>query len=131
MPNSERRRTFRFSLRLSCRVFSPYDNFSEFAGITENVGRYGILVRLTNVTPEKRLPIIGASARILVDLPSDKGRPPRYLDCEGAVVRVGELVEGERVLGFRVRRMQFRDRESTARLLMVAAGGAAMLKFAL
>jgi c-di-GMP-binding flagellar brake protein YcgR len=131
MPNSERRRTFRFSFRLSCRVFSPYHNFSEFAGITENVSRYGILVRLTNATPDKRLPMIGSSARILVDLPSDKGRPPKYLDCEGAVVRVGELVEGERELGFRVRRMQFRDRESAARLLLLAAGGTAMLKFAM
>ena len=131
MLGRERRRTFRFSLKLNCLIFSPYHNFSDFTGITENVSRNGILVRLTNATPEKRLPMIGSSARILMDLPSDKGLPPRHLDCEAAVVRIGEPGEGGRELGFRVRRMQFRDRESAARLLMVAAGSAAVMKFAL
>jgi c-di-GMP-binding flagellar brake protein YcgR len=131
MPSSNRRRTFRFSLKLKCRVFSPFRTFTGFAGVTENISRTGILVRLTDATANKRLPVVGNSARIVIDLPDNMNFSQKYLDCEATIVRAGPP-EGDCLeLGLRVRRMQFRDCDSLARFFSTTGGDPAELESAL
>jgi hypothetical protein len=114
MRPSERRHTTRFQLRLSCRIVSPFHSFSTLGGITENVSRSGLLVNLAAEGPAEESPKMGNSAHVVLDLPETPSSAPKCLECEATIVRIEDTEEGARRLAFRVRRMQFRDRQEIA-----------------
>ena len=99
--------------------------------MTENISRTGILVRLTDATPNKRLPVVGNSARVVIHLPDSKNFSQKYLDCEATVVRAGSLDDDCLELGLRIRRMQFRDCDSLTRFFSTTGGDPAELKLVL
>ena len=109
MTNGERRRGKRFELHLSCRVIFPPATSDEYEGVTRDISRSGLTVRLG--TGDGNGPAIGTTARIRVALPRGPHFPQRSLHCTAKVVRVEHAAAGERMVAFQVRRMQFGERE--------------------
>lgn len=83
----ERRRGQRFPLRLPCRVTAAFRETSEWTGSTNDISRSGVRVLLVNVAYPGKLPRLGESVRVLIDLPHSANIAPRCLECMGTAVR--------------------------------------------
>jgi len=127
MGKLDQRHATRFDLQLRCRVFSPFRAFSDFSGVTANLSRTGVLVRMDAAEPDQRTPTVGDAARIVLELPGNAAVAPKCLDCEATVVRADALRKGSWEYGFRIRRIQFRDLGELTKAMLQVAGGVTVL----
>lgn len=109
MSSNERRRGYRFDMRLTCRVSFPRKASDKVSGTTQDVSRSGLLI----LFPENELPkvpAVGDMARIVLDLPKAPDSSPKCLDCMARVVRINDAELGHRLVAFEVRSMRFTGR---------------------
>lgn len=105
MTTGERRRGRRFQLSLSCQVsFLPAAD-EEIAGLTRDISRLGLCVRLKS--SNRAAPGVGMLARVRVALPRGSQFPPKCLVCSAQVVRVEQAESGEPLVALEMRRVRF------------------------
>ncbi len=105
----DRRRATRHEVERPCRVESESQPTEAMPGLTANMSRSGILIRLAEASRDGRLPKIGEQACVKIDLPPSRKYAPRALECQGRIVRVDEKGEEAPSVALQVDRMQFRD----------------------
>lgn len=113
MSRPELRRSTRYDVQLPCQASSPFKAFDRLSGVTANVSRNGLLLRLVGDPAPRTLPQLGHAARIVLRLPGEPSTEPRYVECLGRVVRVEEREDG-RSVAFEFRRFQFSEGEPAA-----------------
>lgn len=111
MTQTELRRDTRYQVQLNCRVSSPAQSFRDLSGVTVNMSRSGLLAIFGDVAESDPPPAIGTPVRIILELPSPPGRPPRVLECLGRVARIGET-ESPRQVAFIVQRYHFQSQDA-------------------
>lgn len=130
MRVADRRNGIRFPLKLNCRVVFPFKARCNFEGITENLSRDNVLIRV----PRERIrgtPLrVGDWVRIMLDLPGTASLPSRCLGCEATLARVEEDGPEAVHLAFQIDQMEFCESESggaagRARISQIALSGLA------
>jgi len=106
----ERRRGQRFPLRLPCRVTAAFRETSEWTGSTNDISRSGVCVLLADVADTGKLPRLGDSVRVLIDLPHSANITRRCLECMGTAVRKEPRENREFLLAVEIRRIRVCDR---------------------
>jgi PilZ domain-containing protein len=88
-----RRRGRRFELALKCHVWLPSAPAAEVSGVTVDISRSGLLVKLSLNDMTSRLPKPGEAVKIELDLPHSPNILQRCLECMTRAVRLagGEL----------------------------------------
>jgi len=107
----DRRQETRHAVERPCRIALESPPLDELTGVTTNLSRSGMLVRLSDFTMLGELPKIGEQARVVIDLPPSAKFAPRTLECFVRVVRAEESPGDAPALAFEVQRMQIRDRD--------------------
>ena len=110
--SEERRREFRFSLRLSCRVCLAPTERVEFAGTVINISRSGVLVGLDSAQISGVLRPDG-TVRLVIDLPRHPSFSPRCLECIATVVRI-VAAKAQTQVAFEIEQMQVKDQNTEA-----------------
>ena len=113
MTQPELRRSLRYDVQLPCQASSPFRAFDRLRGVTANVSRNGLLLRLEGDPAPRAMPQLGHAARILLRLPGGAESRARFVECLGRVVRVEER-EDARAVAFEFRRFQFSEGEPPA-----------------
>jgi hypothetical protein len=107
---ADRRQRRRHKLQRPCRVAPAAAPLGEITGVTTDISRSGMLVRLPGVAILDLLPKVGESARIVIDLPPSANYAPRSLECVARVVRVASPDRDNPALAFEIERMKIRSR---------------------
>ncbi len=113
MTRPELRRSTRYEVQLHCQASSPFRAFERLSGVTANVSRNGLLLRLEGEAGQRAMPQLGHAARIVLRLPGGPSPEPRYVECLGRVVRV-EQHEDAPAVAFEFRRFQFSEGDPMA-----------------
>ncbi|MEN6608445.1 MAG: PilZ domain-containing protein [Bryobacteraceae bacterium] len=108
MQPSERRQGIRFPLKLTCQVTFPFKNQCSFSGVTENLSRDGVLIRVRRENTHESSLRVGDWVRIALDLPDGESLPDRYLGCEATLSRISDGGPDALYLAFRIDQMDFR-----------------------
>lgn len=103
----ERRRWDRRDVRLTCYVATDGSGAHRVTGVSENISRRGILLRLHEEALAPDSIAVGGSATVDVELPAEHALAPRCMHCEGRVVRIASH-NAEVEIAVRVDTMQFR-----------------------
>jgi hypothetical protein len=106
----DRRNKLRHRMQRPCRVAAADAPSGEMTGVTADISRSGMLVRLPGMTAEDFLPKVGETARIVIDLPPSANYAPRSLECTARVVRVADSSGDEPAMAFEIQRMKIRNR---------------------
>lgn len=103
----ERRKRDRSDLKLVCHIGSPELGGQRLTGVSKNISRNGVLLRLRNgeVPPESIE--VGRAATVELELPTDHPLEPRCIRCEGEVVRIASRNGGVEI-AVQFSNMQFR-----------------------
>lgn len=107
MQPSERRQGIRFPLKLICQVTFPFKNQCSFSGVTENLSRDGVLIRVRRENTHESSLRAGDWVRIALHLPDGESLPQRYLGCEATLSRVSDGGPDALYLAFRIDQMDF------------------------
>lgn len=111
MRQADRRSGTRFPLRLSCRVEFPFKSQCNFEGISENLSRDSVLIRVPEGRVLKSALRVGDWVRILLDLPHAPNLPARCLGCEATLARIADGGPDSVFLAFQIDQMEFCDRQ--------------------
>jgi PilZ domain len=128
MRPADRRSGIRFPLQLRCRVVFPFKSQCNFEGITENLSRDGVLIRVRKDRIAEAGLRVGDWVRILLELPLIPNLPQRSLGCEATLTRITEDGPDTIYLAFQIDQMEFCDSETgraagNAKLAQVAFSG--------
>ncbi len=107
----DRRQEPRHAVERPCRIALESPPSDELTGVTTNLSRSGMLVRVAPLTMLGELPRIGEQARVVIDLPPSEKFAPRTLECFVRVVRAEGSADDAPALAFEVQRMHIRDRD--------------------
>lgn len=107
----DRRREQRHEVARPCRVKADSLTPEGIDGVTLNISRAGVLIKFPDSSVSCLLPKVGASARVVIDLPPSTNYAPRSLECTGRVVRDEASSDDAPVLAFQIQRMEVRDTE--------------------
>jgi len=118
----DRRRGYRFDLRLKCRVSRLWSKSKAFPGVTENFSRSGILVRFSSVEAVELCSNRVSPVKIVVELPQSPSFPGRCLECMGYVVRIAEADTPAPLVAFEIGRIQVKDTSASALRTMSVPG---------
>ena len=104
----ERRKRDRRDLKLICHFSSPGLGDHRLIGVSENISRNGMLLRLPeqNVTPDYVR--VGRNVVVEVELPTEHSLAPRCMHCEGRVVRISNSDDNVEV-ALRFSSLEFRN----------------------
>jgi hypothetical protein len=102
----DRRNDFRHAFERACRVTPANTPQLEVVGLTTNVSRSGMLVKLPRAAFPAGMPKVGEFARVCIDLPSSGGFPPRSLECSARVVRIEPGETDQQEVAFEVLNMK-------------------------
>ena len=76
-------------------------------GVTENISRSGLLLRLESRHAPIALPRIGDVLTVDVELPANHNYGQKYLRCRGAVVRISSARRSPARIALSVSQMEF------------------------
>jgi hypothetical protein len=102
----DRRQDFRHAFQRPCRVTPATNPQDEVGGITTDVSRSGMSVRIPAAACAPNVPAQGDFARVVIDLPSSGKFSPRSLECTTRVVRIAKDENGEQHVAFEVLNMK-------------------------
>ncbi len=108
MTRPDLRRSLRYDVQLPCQASSPFRAFDVLRGVTANMSRNGLLLRLEPTSRSRTMPQLGHAARILLRLPGPAAALGRCVECLGRVVRVEDGGDTSSV-AFEFRRFQFSE----------------------
>lgn len=110
----DRRHEARHAVERPCRVALESLPLCEVSGMTSNLSRSGMLIRIPDPDTAGELARVGARARVVIDLPASANYAPRSLECLARVVRADVSGDESPSLALEVHRMQIRERDEAA-----------------
>jgi hypothetical protein len=115
----ERRRNARLEINLNCRLTSLRLGSQPLCGVTENMSRGEVIVRLAADQAAEDEPCVGDPMIVEIDLPANHAFGRKCMQCQTTVVRVSDSGAGVRHLVMRIHKMRF---QSCAEVSMVGEG---------
>lgn len=119
----EQRTYPRFDVNAVCYLCGPGPTPSQ--GVTENISRNGLLLRLESRHGPIALPRIGDIVTVDVELPANHNFGQKYLRCRGAVVRIASARRSPARIALSVSQMEF---SNSLRKAAVKAAGARVIE---
>jgi hypothetical protein len=113
MTRPDLRRSLRYDVQLPCQAISPFRAFDRLRGVTANMSRNGILLRVEGDAQPRTMPQLGHAARIMLKLPGTTSPHGRFVECLGRVVRI-EQRDNSQCVAFEFRRFQFSEGDLSA-----------------
>jgi hypothetical protein len=113
--SGDRRHELRHAVERPCHIYPAGKQGIELAGVTGNVSRSGLYLRVRAIDEQEWVPAEGDAVLVLVELPASEGRPGRFLECAGRVVRTEEAAAGGLGLALAVQGMKFLTRREASR----------------
>lgn len=107
-------------LNLNCRLTSLRLGSQPLAGVTENMSRGEVMVRLAAGLPAEEVPGVGDPLIVEIDLPANHAFGRKCMQCQTTVVRVSDSEVGGTCLVMRIHKMRF---QSCAADAVAAEGG--------
>jgi hypothetical protein len=111
MHQMERRRNARLEINLRCRLTSLRLGGQPFEGVTENMSRGEVMVRLATEQGLQSLPLIGEPVIVEIDLPANHAFGRKCMQCQTTVLRVSSSETGGTNLTMRIHKMRFQSVE--------------------
>jgi len=108
----ERRRNARLDISLECRLSSPRLGAASLAGVTENMSRGDMLVRIGETDKDAALPVPGDPVIVEIDLPANHAFGRKCMQCQTTVVRVSGYEGGFRRIAMRIHKIRFQSCEA-------------------
>ena len=111
----EQRSYPRFDVNAVCYLCGLGHALSQ--GVTENISRGGLLLRLESRHAPIALPRIGDVVTVDVELPANHNFGQKYLRCRGSVVRIASARQSPARIALSVSQMEFANslRKSAAK----------------
>jgi hypothetical protein len=107
----ERRRNARLEINLHCRLTSLRLGNQPLLGVTENMSRGEVMVRLASDQGGQALPLIGEPVVVEIDLPANHAFGRKCMQCQTTVIRVAGSEAGGTSLIMRIHKMRFQSVE--------------------
>ena len=105
----ERRKNARLEINLHCRLASLRLGSQPLTGVTENMSRGEVMVRLTADQAAQDAPCVGDPMIVEIDLPANHAFGRKCMQCQTTVVRVTGSDAGNTYLIMRIHKMRFQS----------------------
>ncbi len=96
---------------MSCRLTSPRLGGSPLVGVTENMSRGDVVVRLVEGGAAGETLETGDPVVIEIDLPANHAFGPKCMQCQTTIMRSSRSESGALRLAMRIHKMRFQSRE--------------------
>ncbi len=96
-------------INLNCRLTSLRLGSQPLSGVTENMSRGEVLVRLAADLPSEDTPCVGDPLIVEIDLPANHAFGRKCMQCQTTVVRVSGSEPGGTRLIMRIHKMRFQS----------------------
>ena len=94
---------------MNCRLTSLRLGSRSLTGVTENMSRGEVIVRLTADQLAEDAPLMGDPVIVEIDLPANHAFGRKCMQCQTTVVRVSKSEEGAARLAMRIHKMRFQS----------------------